>query len=45
MKCPKCDCEVFTKNEKAIGKKKDQANLCKDCRFGTNNHRKMAKPR
>ncbi len=46
MNCPKCnDYEVYTSNKAATGKKKDQPNLCKDCRFGTDNHKKMAKPK
>lgn len=40
MKCPTCNChEVFTT------KKNGQANLCVDCRKGTNGHKKMAKPK
>ena len=45
MTCPTCDCEVFTANIKATGKKKNQPNLCDGCRFGINNHKKMAKAR
>ena len=45
LKCPFCDCEVFTKNTKAEGKKKNQPNLCVGCKYGTNKHKKMAKPK
>ena len=46
MNCPKCnDCQVDTMNEKATGKKAGIANLCKNCRYGLNGHKKMAKPK
>lgn len=45
MTCPTCDCEVFTQNAKSDGKRSEQPNLCKDCRYGTNGHIKTAKPK
>jgi len=45
FKCKFCDCEVFTKNAKSEGKRSDQPNLCKGCRFGIDGHKKMKKPK
>lgn len=43
-KCPKCDCcEGKEYLDKRSGKVK--INLCNNCRFGLNGHKKMAKPK
>jgi len=44
MKCPACDCcEGKEYLDKRSGKIK--INLCVNCRYGLNGHKKMAKPK